>query len=71
MSGSGRTGTSLGGMEFSPDRRKRNAARRKRQEQRWAKRSGPVVTKRLDDGEPGQPQADAEPNANDEDPPTA
>lgn len=71
MPGKGHVGTSLGGTESSPDRKKRNAARRKRQEQSWAKRSGPVVTKRLVDGEPGQSQADGEPDANDEDPPTA
>ena len=53
----GHTGTSLGGTEFSPDRKKRNAERRKRQEKRWASRSGevrvikmePENTQQLDD----------------------
>ena len=33
------------GMEKSPERRKREAARRKRQEKRWARKSGPVATR--------------------------
>jgi hypothetical protein len=52
MPGKGHVGTSLGGTESSPERRKRDAAKRKRQDDRWAKRSGPVVTRRLDDAEP-------------------
>ena len=30
------------GLEKSPERRRREAATRKRQEQRWARKSGPV-----------------------------
>jgi rubrerythrin len=33
------------GLEKSPERRKREAARRKRQEKRWARKSGQVETR--------------------------
>lgn len=48
MAGKGHVGTSLGGMEFSPERRKKNAAKRKRQEERWAARSGEVRVTRIE-----------------------
>ena len=38
----------MGGVERSPDRRRREAQRRKRQEARWAKKSGPVVARTAD-----------------------
>jgi hypothetical protein len=44
----GRTGSSLGGAETSPERRKRDAAKRRREEKRWAKRSGPVTVRFVD-----------------------
>lgn len=44
----GHVGTSLGGMEFSPDRKKQDAARRKRQEKRWASKSGEVRVSRIE-----------------------
>ncbi len=69
MAGKGHVGTSLGGMEFSPDRKKRNAARRERQEERWVKRSGPVVVKRIGEDADGpatqtEQQADEGADAN-------
>jgi hypothetical protein len=39
----GNRGASLGGLEVTPDRRKREAKRRKRQEQAWAAKAGPVT----------------------------
>jgi hypothetical protein len=50
MGDGGHWGTSLGGrLELSPERRKRDAARRRRQEKAWASKSGPVhVSKRPD-----------------------
>jgi hypothetical protein len=37
-----KTGTSMGGLEETPERKKRHANARKKQEQRWAAKSGPV-----------------------------
>jgi hypothetical protein len=34
----------MGGLEVSPKRRKRDAAKRRRQEREWAAKSGEVVT---------------------------
>ena len=34
----------MGGLDSSPKRRKRDAARRKREEQEWAAKSGEVVS---------------------------
>lgn len=48
----GGIGTSMGGLEFSPERKKRNAERRKRQEKRWASRSGEV---KVSHAEPEKP----------------
>jgi len=46
---SGKTGASLGGgTELSPERRRRAAAKRVREEKRWAKKSGPVKTRTVD-----------------------
>jgi hypothetical protein len=42
--GKGQTGTSLGGFDESPKRRKRDAAKRRREEKRWAAKSGPVAS---------------------------
>lgn len=42
----------MGGLEFSPERKKRNAERRKRQERHWASRSGEVRVSRVETGEP-------------------
>ena len=47
----GKQGVSTGGIEKSPARRKREAAKRKRQEDRWAARSGPVEVRRVEDQE--------------------
>ena len=46
--GKGHHGASMGGVERSPDRRRRDAQRRKRQAAMWARKSGPVVTRTLD-----------------------
>ena len=40
----GNKGASMGGLEKSPARRKREADRRRREEERWAAKSGPVVS---------------------------
>lgn len=56
----GHVGTSLGGTEFSPDRKKREAERRKRQEGYWASRSGEVRVSRVETEEPAE-EADREP----------
>lgn len=58
MAGKGNVGTSLGGMEFSPERKKRNAARLKRQEERWAARSGEVRVSRVEPAKPDCRSAD-------------
>jgi hypothetical protein len=42
--GKGRTGASLGGFDKSPKRRKRDATKRRREEKRWAAKSGLVVS---------------------------
>jgi hypothetical protein len=52
------------GMEKSPERRKREAQRRRMQEKRWAARSGPVTVRRVGDPKPSTddgevPSADA------------
>lgn len=44
----GSVGTPLGGMDYSPERKKRDAAKRKRQEKRWASRSGEVKVTRVE-----------------------
>lgn len=36
-------GVSMGGLQESPERRKRRAKALKRQEERWAEKSGPVT----------------------------
>jgi hypothetical protein len=41
-------GTSMGAIELSPKKKKRLAKKRKREEERWASRSGPAVSKRID-----------------------
>lgn len=38
----------MGGVERSPDRRRREAQRRKRQEAIWARKSGPLITRTVD-----------------------
>lgn len=40
-----KTGVSTGGVEVSPARARRNAKARKRQEQRWARKCGPVTVR--------------------------
>lgn len=60
MAGKGNVGTSLGGIEFSPERKKRDAARRKRQEERWAARSGEVRVSRVDPEESAENPAGLE-----------
>ena len=37
-----KTGTSMGGLDETPERTKRRVKARKKQEQRWAAKSGPV-----------------------------
>ncbi|HWH33505.1 MAG TPA: hypothetical protein VNU01_12615 [Egibacteraceae bacterium] len=44
----GAQGTSTSGVEKSPARRARDAARRRRQEQSWAAKAGPVEVRRVD-----------------------
>lgn len=55
MGDGGHWGTSLGGnLERSPERRKRDAAKRRRQEKAWASKSGPGrVSKRSDVSDDG------------------
>jgi len=48
MSDGTRAGASLGGIEMSPERRRRQAAKRKREEKRWAKKCGPVTVRFVD-----------------------
>ena len=38
----------MGAIELSPKKKKRLAKKRKREEERWASRSGPAVSKRID-----------------------
>jgi hypothetical protein len=40
----GSKGASMGGLEVSPRRRKREAKKRKREDEEWAAKSGPVKT---------------------------
>ena len=47
MAFKGQTGTSLGGMEESPERKRRRRKKRERDEKRWAHRNGPVATRQL------------------------
>lgn len=47
MAPKGHTGASLGGMDSSPARRKRRAAALRREEARWAARSGPVTVRKV------------------------
>ena len=51
MSGAkrGKQGTSTSGVEKSPERRKREAKRRKRQDERWAAKSGEVTAPSIED----------------------
>jgi hypothetical protein len=52
-------GVSTGGMEKSPARKKREAARRRAEEAAWKARNGPVVVKRMGDDELAQVNAQA------------
>lgn len=45
----GRQGTQTSAVEKSPARRKREAERKRRQEERWAKKSGAVVERSIED----------------------
>jgi hypothetical protein len=45
MASGTRTGTSMGGLEVSPDRARRAARRRRRQEKAWARKCGPVTVR--------------------------
>ncbi len=45
----GKQGTAMQGVEVSPLRRKRLQKRRAKQEERWAKRSGEVKSRSLDE----------------------
>ena len=46
MAHKGQTGASLGGgLEKSPERRKRERKKRQREERRWARKSGPVTVR--------------------------
>ncbi len=45
----GKQGSAMQGMEISPTRRKRLQKRRAKQEERWAKRSGEVKTRNLEE----------------------
>lgn len=57
MSGTskGQQGTATGSVEVSPERRRRHAVRRKREEARWAAKAGPVTVTRTD----ASPEAEA------------
>lgn len=55
----GKQGTSMGAVEKAPWRKKRETKRRKRQEERWAARSGPVVVRESEEQEPKDPSTDA------------
>lgn len=46
----GHYGTSMGGVEKSPRRKKREAARRRAEERSWAARNGPVVIVKAPEG---------------------
>jgi hypothetical protein len=52
MPNTGKPGVSMGGLDSSPARRKRDRKERKREEERWAAKSGPVVVKRVEDEPP-------------------
>jgi hypothetical protein len=56
----GNTGASMGGVEVSRERRKRDAKKRKRQEERWAAKSGPVTVYRDPSVVKTKPDAPAE-----------
>lgn len=45
----GRQGTQTSVVEKSPARRKRELERKRRQEERWAKKSGAVVERSIED----------------------
>lgn len=45
----GKQGSTMQGMEVSPVRRKRLQKRRAKQEERWARRSGEVKARSLED----------------------
>jgi hypothetical protein len=47
-------GVSTGGMEKSPARKKREAARRRAEERSWAARNGPVIVRKMSDVETSQ-----------------
>jgi hypothetical protein len=44
-SSDGQTGTSLGGLDLSPERRKREEQRRRKQEKAWAAKASPVTVR--------------------------
>jgi hypothetical protein len=50
-------GTSTGTVLRSPERRKREAKRRRRQEARWAAKSGPVVVRSMSEQERAEHEA--------------
>lgn len=52
-------GVSTGGMEKSPARKKREAARRRAEERAWAARNGPVIVRKMSDVETSQQAASA------------
>jgi hypothetical protein len=45
----GQQGTSMGALETSAERRKREARKRRRQEKRWASKSEAVTTRRVEE----------------------
>jgi hypothetical protein len=45
----GPQGTSMGALETSAERRKREARNRRRQEKRWASKSQAVMTRRVEE----------------------
>jgi hypothetical protein len=57
MAYKGQTGTSMGGVQVSPARRKRQARARRNQEQRWAEMAGPVTVTRITDKDSGESRA--------------
>jgi hypothetical protein len=46
-----KSGTNTGSVERSPERAKREARKRRRQEAAWAARNGPVTVRRVDPDE--------------------
>ena len=51
----GAQGTPTSGMEYSPERAKRTAAKRRKQQKRWDAKAGPVTVRKVGDPDPQTP----------------